>query len=130
MTNKCAFAQAIAEHTWKRVQKQLTNDLFHQTFNKILGNGSLTLLFGIVNLSLNTPLMISKKVKETSPKKRNFEKEYAEIMKSFKSHNNFYYGSLNNEQTIDYFVKFSLYQESPDSIISTNTCMINESSNA
>jgi len=74
--------------------------------------------------------MISKKVKETSPKKRNFEKEYAEIMKSFKSHNNFYYGSLNNEQTIDYFVKFSLYQESPDSIISTNTCMINESSNA
>ena len=63
------------------------------------------------------------KTKEMN-KQKVFEKEYDKIMKDFqKQGTNF----ANLQQWInpgDFIVKFSLYQESPESITSTNTSPI------
>jgi hypothetical protein len=57
-------------------------------------------------------------------KKKAFEKEYKELMRDFKNHNNpcFQYPQWKDPK--DFIVKFSLLQETPNSITSTDTSVI------
>lgn len=57
-------------------------------------------------------------------KKKTFEKEYKELMHDFKNHNNPCFQYQQWKDPKDFIVKFSLFQETPNSITSTDTSVI------
>lgn len=60
-------------------------------------------------------------MKSKSEKKQTFEKEYNEIMKGFQNQNVYINQTPQWTNPNDFIVKFSLYQETPNSITSTDT---------
>ena len=56
-------------------------------------------------------------------KQKAFEKDYNKIMKDFQNQNNPLSQSPPWSNPSDFIIKFSLYQETPNSITSTNTCV-------
>lgn len=57
-------------------------------------------------------------------KQQKFEKDYNDIMKDFQNQNNLLTSNPQWTNPTDFIVKFSLYQETPNSITSTDT-MVN-----
>lgn len=64
--------------------------------------------------------MKTKKIK----KQRTFEKDYDNIMKNFQKEDAPFYNNTMWISPGDFIVKFSLYKESSDSVVSTNTSPI------
>jgi hypothetical protein len=58
---------------------------------------------------------------EDEKKQQTFEKEYNEIMNGFQNQNVYINQTPQWTNPNDFIVKFSLYQESPNSITSTDT---------
>jgi hypothetical protein len=54
-------------------------------------------------------------------KQKSFEDEYIKIMKEFQSHNAPYFQHPQWANSGDFIIKFSLFQEMPNSITSTDT---------
>jgi len=57
-------------------------------------------------------------------KKEIFEKDYMKIMKNFQSQNAPYFQYPQWRNSNDFIIKFSLLQETPNSITSTDTSVI------
>ena len=57
-------------------------------------------------------------------KQKSFEKDYGKIMKDFQKQDTPFPNTPQWVNPGDFLVKFSLYQDSPNSIISTNTSPI------
>ena len=54
-------------------------------------------------------------------KQETFEEDYKKIMKDFQSHNTPYFQYPQWKNSNDFIIKFSLFQEMPNSITSTDT---------
>ena len=57
-------------------------------------------------------------------KLKTFEKDYDNIMKNFQKEETAFYNNTRWINPGDFIVKFSLYKESSDSVVSTNTSQI------
>jgi len=57
-------------------------------------------------------------------KQKTFEKDYDNIMKNFQKEDAPFYNNTRWINPGDFIVKFSLYKESTDSVVSTNTSPI------
>jgi hypothetical protein len=62
--------------------------------------------------------------KKEMKKQKSFERDYNKIMKSFQKENVPFYNNITWINPGDFIVKFSLYAESTDSVVSTNTSAI------
>lgn len=57
-------------------------------------------------------------------KRKTIEEDYENIMKNFQKEDTPFYINTNWINPGDFIVKFSLYKESTDSVVSTNTSLI------